>query len=105
MYAIIETGGKQYRVEQGDVLDVELLDVPESGLVEFSKVLLIQGAEGSCRVGAPFVAGAMVRGQLQRSVRGPKVIAYKYKKRKNQRRKVGHRQDYLRVQITEIAGI
>ena len=102
MYAIIETGGKQYRVEEGDVLDVELLDVSESGAVEFPRVLLVQD-EQNVRIGAPYVTGALVRGAVQRSVRGPKVIAYKYKKRKNQRRKVGHRQDYLRVCVTEIA--
>jgi large subunit ribosomal protein L21 len=102
MYAIIETGGKQYRVQEGDQLDVELLNVTEGQPVEFKNVLMVHDGQ-TVHVGAPHVAGAVVRADLQAEVRGPKVFAYKYKKRKNERRKVGHRQDYLRVRITNIS--
>ncbi len=99
MYAIIETGGKQYRVEKGDVIDVELLDI-EGDKIEFKNVLFLNN--GSATVGLPHVAGCVVVGELLQEVRGPKVVNFKYKKRHNYRRKVGHRQNYLRVKITEI---
>lgn len=100
-YAIIRTGSKQYRVQAGDVIDVELLG-KESGPIEFSEVLLsFKG--NKTNVGSPLVKNALVRGEVVAEVRGPKTISYKYKKRKNYRRKTGHRQDYTRVRITEIA--
>lgn len=98
-YAIIKTGGKQYIVRSGDVIDVELLHT--TGNVEFKEVLLFNDGKQS-KVGAPFVANAIVKGEVVDEVRGPKVISYKYKKRKNYRRKVGHRQHYTRVKITEL---
>lgn len=101
MYAIIETGGKQYRVEQGDVIDVELLGCEAGNEVEFNNVLLISSND-AIKVGAPNVAKSIVRGEFLQEVKGPKVIAFKYKKRKPFRRKVGHRQKYARVKITEI---
>lgn len=103
MYAIIETGGKQYRVEQNDVIDVELLNAAEDGKVEFKNVLFV-GGESDAKVGAPYLADCSVKADLLGEVKGPKVIAFKYKKRKRYRRKVGHRQKYARVKITEIAG-
>ena len=103
MYAIIETGGKQYRVEKDDVIDIELLDNIQDGKVEFANVLFLnQGTE--VKMGAPYLAQARVKAELIGEVKGPKVIAYKYKKRKGYRRKVGHRQHYTRVKITEIVG-
>lgn len=101
MYAIIESGGKQYLVEKGDVIDVELLELTQEGKITFDRVLFI-GNGKKAEVGAPTVKAAHVLGQLVQEVRGPKVIAYKYKKRKNYHRKIGHRQNYLRVKITEI---
>jgi large subunit ribosomal protein L21 len=100
MYAIIETGGKQYRVGVGDVIDVELLG-KEEGLVEFERVILLNDGT-TTQVGAPHVNGAFVRAQLVGHVAGPKVIAFKYKKRKGIRSKIGHRQPYSRVKISEI---
>jgi large subunit ribosomal protein L21 len=102
MYAIIESGGKQYRVEKGDVIDVELLNLKDEGSVEFKNVLFINNGSAA-KIGNPYLQGA-VRGELLGEVRGPKVIAFKYKQRKNIRRKVGHRQRYSRVKITEIVG-
>jgi large subunit ribosomal protein L21 len=101
MYAIVETGSKQYRVEEGDILDVELLESGKDGKVELKNVLFLQ-KESSVKVGAPFVKGSVVHAEIVEEVRGPKVVAYKYKKRKGYRRKVGHRQDYSRIKITAI---
>lgn len=101
-YAIIKTGSKQYRVKAGDVIDVELLNAEENGKVEFTDVLLFHDGK-EAKVGAPTISNVVVRGEVMDHVRGPKVIAYKYKKRKNYHRKVGHRQNYIRVKITEFA--
>ncbi len=101
MYAIIETGGKQYRVEKGDVIDVELLKINEGNAVEFTNVLFINNGTG-VTIGNPNVAQSLVKGELVAQVRGPKEIAFKYKRRKGLRRKIGHRQNYARVKITDI---
>lgn len=103
MYAIIETGGKQYRVEKGDVIDVELLDLENEQKIQFKNVLFLNNGS-AIKLGKPHINGCSVQGELVQEVKGPKVIAYKYKQRKNYRRKVGHRQKYLRVRITEIKG-
>lgn len=99
MYAIIESGSKQYRVVEGDELNVELLDA-ETKFV-FDKVLLIDDGKNPI-VGLPYVANCTVHAELIGEVKGPKVIAYKYRKRKKSRRLVGHRQKYTRVKITKI---
>jgi large subunit ribosomal protein L21 len=102
MYAIIETGGKQYRVEKGDVIDVELL-TDSSKSIEFSNVLFINNGT-QVKLGNPYLGQTVVKAELVQEVKGPKVVAYKYKQRKGYRRKVGHRQRYHRVKITEIVG-
>lgn len=103
MYAVIETGGKQYRVSPGDVLDIELLggagDAGSS--VQFDRVLLVGGDSGT-QVGAPVLEGASVTGSLVAAVRGPKIRVFKSKKRKMYRRTMGHRQDLHRVRIDGI---
>ncbi len=102
MYAIIETGGKQYRVEQGDVIDIERLgDAVDSGKVEFDRVLMVGGDEA--RIGTPAVDGARVTGTLVSELRGPKIRIFKMKRRKGYRRSNGHRQDLHRVRIDNIA--
>jgi large subunit ribosomal protein L21 len=102
MYAIIETGGKQYRVETGDVIDIErVADADDSGKVEFSRVLMVGGDES--KVGSPVLDGAKVTGTLLNEVRGPKIRVFKMKRRKQYRRTNGHRQDLHRVRIDEIA--
>ena len=103
MYAIIETGGKQYRVEKGDVIDVELLKNVESGKVAFDHVLFLSD-KSNIKVGTPYLQGGSVAAEIVQEVKGIKVLAYKYKKRKGYRKKKGHRQKYLRVKITEITG-
>lgn len=101
MFAVIETGGKQYRVSEGDVLDVELLGDVE-GAVEFDRVLMV-GGEGDDRVGSPTLEGASVKATLVSAVRGPKIIVFKKKRRKGYRRTRGHRQDLHRVRIDSIS--
>lgn len=101
IYAIVETGGKQYRVTEGQVLDVELLHVPEGDTVELDKVLMV-GSESGVTVGKPYVAGAKVVAQVAGEVLGEKLIIFKYKPKVRYRRKTGHRQHYTRVQVTSI---
>lgn len=103
MYAIIESGGKQYRVEQGDIIHVELLKSAANNKVEFKNVLFVHDGN-KAKIGAPYVSKSSVVGELLDETRGPKVIAFKYKRRKQYRRKVGHRQNYSQVKITEIVG-
>ena len=102
MYAIIATGGKQYRVAQGDVIYVEKLDAAENDSVSFD-VLLVE-KDGDLKVGAPLVAGAVVEGKVLDQVKGKKIVVYKYKAKKNERKKQGHRQPYTKVQIEKIVG-
>ena len=101
MYAIIESGGKQYRVQKGDVIDVELLDTEANGAVEFKQVLFINNGS-KIKIGSPHLSNSIVRGEFVSQISGPKVVAFKYKERKGIRRKVGHRQKYARVKITDI---
>ena len=103
MYAIIESGSKQYCVTKGDTIEVERLELPEGSRVEFGNVLFLHNGKEP-KVGKPFVAKSQVIGQLLAEVKGPKVINFKYKQRKGFSRKVGHRQKLSRVQITEIVG-
>lgn len=100
MYAIIYDRGKQYRVAEGDVVDVDLLSSEKE--VTFNHVLLFNDGT-KLEVGAPYVAGCIVHAELVSETKGPKVICFKYKKCKNYRRTVGHRQKYSRVKITKIA--
>ena len=101
MYAIIETGGKQYKVQKGDVIDVELLESASNNTIQFEQILLINDGK-STHVGTPKITKFKVLGEIVDQVKGPKVVAYKYKQRKNYRRKVGHRQKYSRVKILDI---
>ena len=103
MYAVIETGGKQYRVEKGDVIDVELAETVDGKAINFDRVLMIGGGEG-VRVGSPVVSGASVSGVLVEEIRGPKIKVFKKKRRKGYKKTQGHRQDLLRVRIDAIEG-
>lgn len=99
-YAVIQSGSKQYWVKVGDIIDVEIL--PEmKGAFECREVLFYSDGK-KCEIGKPHLASASVLGEVLGEVKGPKVIAYKYKKRKKLRHKVGHRQTYHRVKITEL---
>ena len=102
MYAIIETGGKQYRVQEGDVLTIEKLGVEAGETVEFDKVLVLAGEE--LKVGAPYVEGAKVVGEVVENGKAKKVIIFKYKAKKDYRKKQGHRQPYTMVKIESLTG-
>jgi large subunit ribosomal protein L21 len=103
MYAVIKTGGKQYRVAKDDVVTIERVAGEAGAKVEFTEVLMVGSGE-SVKVGAPTVAGARVTAELVGQVRGEKLIAFKKRRRKNSRRKKGHRQDLSTVRITTIIG-
>jgi large subunit ribosomal protein L21 len=100
MFAVIKTGGKQYRVAAEDVIEIERTGANEGDMIEFPALMV--GGEGSVEVGTPTVDGATVAGQVTALTRGPKIIIFKKKRRKHYRRRNGHRQDLMTVQITEI---
>ena len=103
MYAVIKTGGKQYRVAAEDTLTIEKIVGAVGQAVEFGEVLMV-GAEGSVRVGKPMLAGAKVTAEVVEQGRADKVIAFKKRRRKNSRRKRGHRQEQTTVRIKSIVG-
>ena len=103
MYAVIETGGKQYRVQEGDVITIEKLNVEAGDAIAFDKVLVLAD-DKDLKVGAPYVAGAAVHGEVVENGKAKKVIIYKYKAKKDYRKKQGHRQPYTMVKITSLGG-
>ncbi|MEQ8290344.1 MAG: 50S ribosomal protein L21 [Gammaproteobacteria bacterium] len=102
MYAVIKSGGKQYKVEQGDKLRVEKLASEEGDNVEISEVLMIADGD-NVTVGTPFVAGAKVTAKVESHGRGPKIKIVKFKRRKHHYKQMGHRQGYTELSITKIA--
>ena len=103
MYAIIETGGKQYRVQQGDTLFIEKLEANQGETVEFDKVLAVS-KDGQLVLGTPVVGGAKVSATVIENGKAPKIIVFKYKSKKDYRKKQGHRQPYTKVKIEQING-
>lgn len=101
MYAVIKTGGKQYKVQQGDVIYVEKLDVADGADVSFDEVIMVEN-DGKMTVGSPFVKGASVSGKVVKTGRGKKITVFTYRPKKDSKRKMGHRQSYTKVQIDEI---
>ena len=103
MYAVIETGGKQYRVQEGDVITVEKLNVEAGDVVKFDKVLVL-GEGKDVKVGTPYIDAAAVTGTVVENGKGQKVIIFKYKAKKDYRKKQGHRQPYTMVKIESLTG-
>lgn len=101
MYAIIEACGKQYKVEEGSVVYFEKLDVEEGKKVTFDKVLLVSDKEAT--FGAPYLKGYKVEGKVVSQVKGEKIRIFKYKPKKGYRKRMGHRQNYTKVEITKIS--
>ena len=101
MYAVIEDSGTQLKVAEGERIDVDLRDATPGDVIEFERVLFCNGGE-TAHIGAPYVEGARVRGEVEAEIKAKKVISFKFRRRKASSRKIGHRQRYLRVRITEI---
>ena len=101
MHAIIETGGKQYKVAEGDTLYIEKLNAEAGDTVTFDKVLAVLDGE-KATFGAPAVSGAFVTANVVKNGRGKKILVFKYKPKKNYRRRQGHRQPYTKVEITKV---
>lgn len=101
MYAVIETGGKQYKVQTGDVIYIEKLDVEADSEVTFDKVLAV-GSDDGIKVGSPYVKGATVAAKAVKNGKGKKIVVFTYKPKKNEKRKMGHRQPYTKVEIGAI---
>ncbi|MBQ8141443.1 MAG: 50S ribosomal protein L21 [Clostridia bacterium] len=103
MYAVIETGGKQYKVSEGDILFIEKLNASEGDTVTFDCVKAVSTADG-LKVGAPNVEGAKVNAKVVANGKGKKIYVMKYKSKKNEKKKIGHRQPYTKVQILSVEG-
>lgn len=103
MYAVMETGGKQYRVQVGDVVFVEKLDCEADSKVTLDKIVMVAGDDG-VKVGAPYVDGASVEATVLKNGKSKKVTVFTYKSKKNEKRKMGHRQPYTQVRIDAING-
>ncbi|MCF6463702.1 50S ribosomal protein L21 [Clostridium sp. Cult1] len=103
MYAVVETGGKQYRVQEGDIVFVEKIDTEEGEKIDLSKVLLVS-KEDDLIVGKPYVEGAKVEATVLEQGKAKKIIVFKYKAKKNYRKKQGHRQPYTKLKIEKIVG-
>ena len=102
MYAVVKTGGKQYRVAANDVIQVERLDADAGDVVTFDDVLMV-GGDGTVKLGNPRVDGAAVKAEVLEQAKGPKLIIFKKRRRKNSRRKAGHRQQLTVLRIKDIA--
>ncbi len=101
MFAVIKTGGKQYRVAANDVLTIEKLEADAGSVIEFNEVLVV-GVGADAKIGAPFVAGALVKAEVVEHNRGKKVLSFKKRRRQNSKRIRGHRQHHTVVRITDI---
>ncbi len=102
MHAVIKTGGKQYTVNPGDVLDVELLSGNPGDAIEFNEVLMVSNDKGEVQIGSPLVEKAVVKAKIVKETKGKKIVVFKFKRRKDYRNKNGHRQRYTTVEITDI---
>ena len=102
MYAVVENGGKQYKVEEGQRLRLEKMDAEEGETVDLGRVMMISGSDGETRIGTPELEDAAVRGTIVRHGKGPKITMMRYRGSKNWRSKKGHRQPYTAVEIEEI---
>ena len=102
MYAVIQTGGKQYRVQQGDVIFVEKINAQADEAVTFDEVLLV-GNDGETKIGTPVVEGAQVEGKVLAQVKSKKIVVFKYRPKKDSKSIRGHRQPYTKVQIEKIS--
>lgn len=103
-FAVVQTGGKQYKVSEGSSLKVEKLAIPEGQIVTFDKVLLTYDEAGGLSVGKPFLEGVAIKAKIVQHAKGPKIIIFKYKAKKRERKKTGHRQPFTAVTISGMGG-
>lgn len=103
MYAVIETGGKQYRVQEGDTILIEKVNYSEGEKVDFDKILFVS-KDDDVVVGKPYIEGAKVEGTVLEQGKGKKIIVFRYKAKKDYKKKQGHRQPYTKVKIEKILG-
>ncbi len=101
MYAVIVTGGKQYKVSEGDILFIEKLNADEGTSVKFDKVLMIADGD-KITMGTPYVSGATVEAKVEKNGKSKKIRVFKYKAKKNERKRIGHRQPYTKVTVSAI---
>ncbi len=101
MYSVVKTGGKQYKVSQGDVINIEKIDGEAGSTVEFDEVLMT-GGDGTTEIGAPLLEGKKVTAKILKQIKGPKILILKHLRRKNSRKKQGHRQNLTTVEIVSI---
>lgn len=104
MFAVIQTGGKQYKIAEGETVKVEKLDAAAGDKVTLDQVLMLKDDNGATKIGDPLVQGAKITAQVLEQGRGKKITVYKYKRRKNERKKQGHRQAYTKLLIEKIEG-
>lgn len=104
MYAIVNVGDKQFRVEEGDKVVVPRRDAQEGTLVEIPEVLLLGGVDGAVKVGQPYVSTARVTAKIESHILGPKVVSFKFRRRKGSKRTIGHRQPLTQLLIEKISG-
>ena len=104
MFAVIRTGGKQYKVAKDDLLEIERVEAKAGDKIDLGEVLMVGGEGGETKLGAPLVDGAKVKAEVVELTRGPKLTIFKKRRRQNYRRKNGHRQDLMLVKILDIAG-
>jgi large subunit ribosomal protein L21 len=102
MNAVIKTGGKQYAVNPGDVLDVELVPGNPGDSIEFKEVLMVSNDKGEVQIGTPLLENAVVKAKIVKETKGKKIVVFKFKRRKDYRNRNGHRQRYTTVEITDI---
>ena len=104
MYALIESGNKQYRVKKHDIIDIELVGAKEKDEIKFDRVILLSDAKKLIEIGTPYIKGAHVTAKVLGNIKDDKVTSFKYKNKTNYHRTIGHRQNYTRVEIKEISG-
>jgi large subunit ribosomal protein L21 len=102
MYAVIETGGKQYKIKEGDKLFIEKLDVESGDSIDFDNILIVS-KDGELAIGSPYVEAAKVKASVIENGKGPKVVVFKFKNKEGYRKKRGHRQPYTKIQIESIS--
>jgi len=105
MFAVIETGGKQYKVSKNSIIKIEKIEGEVGQSIEFNKVLIVKNSDSDSAIGAPFLKNVLVKGEILNQTRAPKIIVFKKKRRQNYRRKAGHKQHLTHVKILDLVNV